>query len=63
MIMKELHLMLSRNGGLIFGDSYQCPSVTVFNISSEGVLCQSSGSLSAGHDGFDLDEGNPGENW
>ena len=55
--------MLSRNGGLIFGDSYQCPSVTVFNISSEGVLCQSSGSLSAGHDGFDLDEGNPEENW
>ena len=63
MIMKELHLMLSRNGGLIFGDSYQCPSVTVFNISSEGVLCQSSGSLSAGHDGFDLDEVNPEENW
>lgn len=63
MIIKELHLMLSSNGGLIFGDSYQCPSVTVFNISSEGVLCQSSGSLSAGHDGFDLDEGNPEENW
>lgn len=61
--MKELQVSLPGLGRVLMSDVYQSPQVVQIMICQEGILCQSDGVVSAGHDGFNLDEGNPEEVW